>query len=395
MNNKIQNILITIVLFSLIACPSPSEIEPCTIFVKTFGGNSSDMGYSVQQTTEGGYIIIGSTYSFGDGVDNVWLIKTDDSGVEEWNRTLGGLAGSSVQQTVDGGYIITGFTGLEYGPYDVLSIKTDSNGNEEWNRTFSGDSDDVGNCVQQTNDGGYVITGSTSSFGNGLLDIWLIKTNENGDEEWNQVFGGTSSDWGKSVQQTTDGGYIITGYTQSYGNGVRDVWLIKTDENGEEEWNQTFGGTSIDEGYSVQETFDGGYVIIGCTFSNRSGNANVWLIKTNTFGQEEWNKEFGGDSDVEGRSVQQTLDSGYIITGFERIAEDRHVELLLIKTDSNGNEEWSHNYGGADSKIGYSVQETDDGGYIIAGSILPNESGSYDVLLIKTDSEGNTIAVTE
>jgi predicted secreted protein len=355
---------------------------------QTFGGSSSDYGESVQQTTDGGYIITGYTESFGNGGRDVWLIKTDSEGNEEWNQTFGGSndeKGYSVQQTSDGGYIITGYTeSFGNGGADVWLIKTDSNGNEEWNQTFGGSDYDWGQSVQQTDDGGYIITGYTN------YDVWLIKTDSEGNEEWNQTIGGTHFDYGYSVQQTDDGGYIIGGKTYSFGNGGYDVWLIKTDSGGNEQWYQAFGGSEFDIGYSVQQTTDGGYIITGETGSFGNGNYDVWLIKTDSEGNEEWNQTFGGSNDEKGYSVQQTSDGGYIITGYTGSYGNGGQDVWLIKTDSNGNEEWNQTFGGSNHDYGKSVQQTTDGGYIITGGTQSFGNGEYDVWLIKTDSEGNT-----
>jgi hypothetical protein len=243
---------------------------------QTFGGNDTENGHSVKQTIDGGYIITGVTESYGLGGTNVWLIKTDSSGDTTWTKTFGGSEhdeGNSVQQTTDGGYIITGFSQSFWSMNDDFwLIKTDSEGNTEWEENFDGDGDDISYSVQQTSDGGYIITGSTGCWDN--CDVWLIKTDSNGYEEWTRTFGGSNSDIGRSVKETTDGGYIIAGNTASFGNGGYDVWLIKTDSAGNEEWNQTFGESTNDEGYSVQQTSDGDYIITG------SRNMEIWLIKT-------------------------------------------------------------------------------------------------------------------
>jgi hypothetical protein len=362
-------------------------------FSVTFGGPGEDRGYSVQLTSDGGYVVAGSTTSYGAGGADVWLIKTDANGNEAWDRTFGGTGndeGYSVQQTSDGGYIITGYTESHGAGYeDVWLVRTDASGNEVWDRTFGGTDNDWGASVQQTSDGGYIITGTTWHYGGDWGDVWLIKTDASGNEVWNKTFGGTSDDCGESVQQTSDGGYIIVGGTTSNGAGDEDVWLIKTDASGNEVWDRTFGGTGDDLGLSVRQTSEGGYVIVGWTTSYGAIVYDVLLIKTDASGNEVWDKTFGGTGDDEGYSVQQTSDCGYIIAGCTSSYGSGDHDVWLIRTDSSGSRVWDRTFGGTGNDEGFSVQQTSDGGCIVAGY-----TGYYDrtgphVWLIKTDADGN------
>jgi len=360
--------------------------EGATEWNQTFGRTGEDEGYCVEQTSDGGYIITGSITAGPDDYD-VWLIKTYPNGTEEWNQTYGGTdydMGYCVEQTSDGGYIITGFTdSFGAGGFNVWLIKTYPNGTEEWNQTYGGTDLDEGLCVEQTiPDGGYIITGSTNSFsvGGGDDDVWLIKTYPNGTEEWNQTYGRTDDEKGKGVEQTSDGGYIITGWTRSFGDGD-EVWLIKTYPNGTEEWNQTYGRTGNEWGYCVEQTTpDGGYIISGWTNSFGDGS-EVWLIKTNANGDTIWNQTYGGTGSEDGRCVEQTADGGYIITGGTTSFGD--PDVWLLKTDANGNEVWNQTYGRADQDWAWCVEQTSDGGYIITGYTESYGAGDIDVWLIK------------
>jgi len=366
---------------------------------KTFGGSGPDEGYSVQQTSDGGYIIAGATWSSDTGNWDVYLVKTDPNGNSEWEKTFGPSErdfAASVHQTSDGGYIITGDTSsLGTGDADVYLVKTDPNGNSQWQKNFGGTSDDHGLSVQQTSDGGYIIAGYTEVYTMGN-NVYLIKTDPNGNSMWQKTFGWTDSEHGFSVQQTSDGGYIIAGFIWLTFDSQSDVYLIKIDPNGILKWQKTFGANNYDFGRSVQQTTDGGYIIAGYTNSYGAGRDDVYLIKTDPNGNKKWQKTFGGSDVDDGYSVQQTSDGGYIIVGFiggVGTSPIRGGDVYLIKTDSNGNSQWQKTFGDSSyADRGYSVKQTFDGGYIIAGSTASYGAGSNDVYLIKLCSDGTLSA---
>ena len=249
--------------------------------VSSNSGAFQSEGFSVQQTSDGGYIVAGYNAPAQSSItrNDIYVIKTNSSGDTIWSKTYGGTdndEGNSVRQTTDGGYIIAGYTrSFGAGSYDVYVIKTNASGDTLWTRTYGGTGDDYGYSVQQTSDGGYIVAGQTSSFGAGGYDVWVIKTNASGDTLWTRTYGGTGDDYGHSVQQTSDGGYIIGGYTTSFGAGSADVYLIKTDASGDTLWTRTCGGTWDDFGYSVRQTSDKGYIVAGAS------NQDVYLIRTN------------------------------------------------------------------------------------------------------------------
>ena len=309
---------------------------------------------------------------------------------EVWNKTFGGSNldwGWSVQETTDGGFIIGGETvSFGSGGYDAWLIKTDNNGNETWNKTFGGSVKDGARSVQQTIDGGYIIGGYADSYGNPGHDVWLIKTDDEGNQEWDSIFGGLASDAAFSVFQTSDEGYIAVGYVDSYGAGDHDLWLIKTDMYGNEEWNMTYGGSDNDWGSGVVITDDGGYVITGDTRSFGPGGYDVWLIKTDSYGNELWRRIYGDPlSDDTGYSLKKTSDGGYIVSGTKTSFATELTDVWLIKTDDDGYMQWNLTLDGGEDDWSYSVDETIDGGYIITGLTNSFGNGDYDLWLIKVE----------
>ena len=312
---------------------------------RTYGGLGKDLGFFVQQTKDEGYIIVGGKKSFWIiGSYDLWIIKTDAKGNVLWDRTFGGSGedlGFSVQQTNDDGYIIAGYTSFTNGKKAWI-IKIDSQGNKQLDMA-TGRADSEAASIGLTKDGGYIITGYTPSSGSGKEDVWLIKTNSKLHWDWLKTFGGPSRDLGLSVQETEDGGYIIAGLTESFGAGKGDVWLIKTDPKGDREWDRTFGGSNFDSGASVQQTRDGGYIVTGYNTTtidnvgsysrlfNSDNIGRVWLIKTDSEGIELWNETFGGTRNDWGNSVQETRDGGYIITGVTESYGAGKEDVWLIK----------------------------------------------------------------
>jgi hypothetical protein len=276
---------------------------PDTLWTKTFGSSGHNRGYSVQQTVDGGYIITGFTSGGPPRHGELCLIKTDASGDSMWIKKFWPTYGISVQQTFDDGFIIAGQIHI-YNDESYL-IKTDANGDTMWSKKFDGS---TFNSVRQTSDSGYVVAGSKNG------DLFLLKTNGSGDTLWTKIYGGNGHGSGSSVQQTLDEGYIVTGTTHSYGAYSWDVWLLKTDESGDTLWTKTFGGDLDDGGNSVQQTLDGGYIITGFK-DHDSWVGDLWLIKTDDSGDTLWTKTFGDSLDDCGYSVKQTSDSGYVITG--------------------------------------------------------------------------------
>ncbi len=388
---------------------------------KLFGGSHHDAAHSLQQTKDEGYIIAGGSVSNDGDVGNnygehdVWIFKLDMHGNLEWENNYGGSGADfaySIQQTTDGGYIIAsrstsndGDVGNNYGEYDAWIIKLNIEGEIEWEKNYGGSKSDYVYSVQQTEDGGYIIAGNSNSddgdIGNnyGSYDAWIFKLNSDGNLEWENNYGGSDLDHINQVQQTEDGGYILAGWTQSNdGNigdnyGEYDAWIIKLNTSGNLLWEKSYGGSSLDYAHSIQQTTDYGYIVGGWTQSNDGdigdnyGEYDAWVIKLDNEGTLLWEKSYGGSKSDYTYSIQQTEDGGYIAAG-KSASDDGDVndnygqwDVWVFKLDSEGNLEWENNYGGSSLDYAYSVQQTEDGSYIFAGHTASSDgdipSGSY------------------
>ncbi len=369
-----------------------------TLWTRTYGGSDNDVGYSVQQTSDGGYITAGYTQSFGAGYEDFYLVKTDSLGDTVWTRTYGGSDGDyahSVHQTTDGGYIIAGGTySFGAGEADFYLVKTDPLGYTLWTVTEGGSNHDYAHSVQQTTDGGYIVTGATNSFGAGDYDYYVVKTDSLGGTLWSRTYWGSGDDYARSIQQTSDGGYIVAGYTNSFGAGLYDFYLVKTDSIGNTLWTRTYGGSGDDYARSVQQTIDGGYIVAGYTRSFGAGLYDFYLVKTDSLGIPQWTKTYGGDSHDRAYCVQQTTDGGYIVAGHTFSFGAGNSDVYLVKTDANGYTLWTRTYGGIQRDRGYSVVQTTDGGYIAAGATRSFGAGGMDMYLVRVAARPPSVTLT-
>ena len=366
-----------------------AQTPPDTSWIRVFGGSNIDIAHDVEQTGDGGYILTGYTRSYGTASGrNVLLIKTDSNGNLLWVNGYGGNnddEGYEVKQTIDGGYVVCGLTNsFGSGMKDVFLIKTDSLGNLLWTRVFGGSNDDEGYSFVINNDGSFLIAGVTSSFTSGGRDVYLIKTDANGNFQWQKNLGGLGSDGAWEIQKTNDNSFIIAGWTFSSGPGsLGNAMLMKVDSSGNQIWLKAYGGTDVDRGYSVKQTTDGGYILTGYTSSFGNGLDDMSLIKTDNLGNQQWMKTFGGSGRDYGYSVQQTFDGGYAIVGYTLSFGAGSDDVYLVKTDAGGNLQWFKTYGGSASEVAHTIKITNDVGFIICGHTLSSGAGLHDVYLIK------------
>lgn len=363
---------------------------PDTLWMKTYGGVNSDECFEMCQTPDSGFALVGFTNSFGAGDWDVYLLRTDEYGDTLWTHTYGGSTpeyGHCMCVSPDGGFVIGGVQ--HSGDYDIYVFKTDSLGNVLWTKTYGGMMNDMAEGLCRSMDQGYMVTGA-ANVNNYMTSgsLVLLKLDANGDTVWVKTYGGSGYDFGSAICPTNDGGYAICGFTNSFGSGGSDIWLLKTDANGDTLWTKTYGGSGDEEAWAVQQTADGGYILTGYTGSYGAGNWDVYVIRTSSSGDAIWARTFGGPQYDIGMSVIQTFDNAYVVTGTcngnnEWVGGD----LWLLKLNANGDTVWTGSIGGSAEDWGYSVYQTGDGGFAVGGKTWSFGAGQCDVFLVRYGPE--------
>ncbi|MCE3280517.1 MAG: hypothetical protein K0S44_2708 [Bacteroidetes bacterium] len=381
---------ITIILLIIISFSLYSQVVK---FEKVYGGSSYDYGYAVTQTYDKGYVVVGASSSFGSGNMDAVLLKVDSLGVETFHRTYGGINidhAYSVKETSDSGLVIAGYTNsVGFGGYDMFLVRTNKMGDTIWTKTFGGSNWDFAYSAQQTTDGGFIIAGSTYSYGEGNSDMYLVKTNSNGDTTWTKTFGGSNDDEAKSVKQTSDGGYIIAGTTKSYGDLNGDMYIVKTNVSGDTLWTYRFAGSLEDAAYDITET-PSRYLVVGKTKSAASnfGNFQGYTIELSFSGNVLNNFDYGGSAEDGLNAVTYSSGGRFAVLGYTYSyggGAGTNDYYLFIHNPFNGYHPCT--FGGIKMDHAYALQNTADGGYIICGT--SNSYSSFDhIYLVKTDSNG-------
>jgi hypothetical protein len=374
MIKKIVSLMIGVLLTGSIVSTSHSA----PYWTKIYGGDGDEGVKRVRQTTDGGYIFAGWTTSFAAASKDGWLVKLNENGDVTWGKTYGGSYNDvfeDIQQTADDGYIVAGKTQHSSYPLrnDAWILKLDNSGDVTWQKTYGANIHNYAYSIQQTSDGGYVVAGTmdTDPSSNTVYAFWIFKLDYNGDIIWQKTYGGTDDDYAFSIQQTLEGGYIVVGTTTSFGAGDEDVWILKIDPNGDIVWQWTYGGSDRDRAYAIQQTTDSGYVVAGYTKSFGAINGDCWIFKLDSEGTIVWQKTFGESRGDFTDSIQPTSDGGFIVAGVTGINAQtfEYGDALLLKLDSDGNISWYETYDLDIRIISFSIEQTTDSGYIAVGEV--------------------------
>jgi hypothetical protein len=312
-----------------------------------------------------------------------------------WTRLYGGTASEfahAVCPTDDGGYLFCGGTeSFGAGDWDVYLLRTDAGGDTLWTRTYGGVGRDLGAGLAPVPDGGFIVAGETASYGAGDYDIYLLRIDADGDTLWTRTYGGAEHERGSGIIRTTDGRYAVCGRTSSFGAGDHDAYLVLVDVDGDTLATRTYGGAQTDIAFSIRQTSEGGFVLGGVTSSRGAGSYDHWLVKTDAQGDLEWSRPYGGVEMEWCHYAIQAADDGYVLVGSTYSWGSGADDVYLVRTDASGDTTWTRVYGGADSDGGNFVEQTPDGGFLVAGFSGDFSAGWGDAYVLRLDAWGDTL----
>jgi len=363
-------------------------------WIKTYGGSGDDHALKLQQTSDGGYIVAGQTCSLEGSELDLRILKLDPNGTIEWENTYTKFDSNnilSIQQTNNGAYIVAGHS-IPTHPSQLTCfwiLNLDQGGNIDLQGSFRWYFESFIRSIQQTGDGGYVLAGHTRSFDPGGEGCWVLKLSSSGDIEWQRAYGGSSNDRAFFIQQTGDEGYVLAGYTRSFGAGGEDIWILKLSSSGDIEWQRAYGGSSSDRASFIQQTGDGGYVLAGYTRSFGAGEEDVWILKLSSSGDVEWQRTYGGINEDNAFSIYQTAEGGYVVGSNTRSFGAGEGDIWVLKLSFSGDIEWQKTYGANFDENANFVQLLNDGSYVIAGSTSSFGNGREDFCILKLAQDGN------
>ena len=389
MKKSIPAVLVVVVLGVVLARTAAAQD---TLWTRVYGGSANDFIQSVRQTGDGGYIFCGGTESYGAGDWDVYILRTDADGDTLWTRTYGGTdreIATSIDRTSDGGFIIAGETAsFGAGDQDIYLLKVDAGGDTLWARTYGGIDYERASRVIQASDGRYVICGRTSSFGAGDQDVYMVFVDSDGDTLGTRTYGGSQTDIGFALQETSEGGFVLGGVTASSGAGDYDYYLIKTDAEGIVDWEQTYGGSGMEWCHDAIQALDGGYIIVGTTYTWGHGGGDVYIVKTDSSGDTTWTRVYGDVHSDGANSVQQAAGGGFAVVGFSGDWEAGWGDIYMLRTDGLGDTLWTRMY----SRGPWYNRETSgemfidlDGDIIVTGQTETNGTGLYDGYILKIE----------
>ncbi|MEF8832499.1 MAG: hypothetical protein V5A66_03150 [Candidatus Thermoplasmatota archaeon] len=393
MFHKSKGIIVSFIILSIIISiivPGFASAQINDEWKKTYGGAGDERAKSVLYTDDGGLIIAGHSRSFGPGkLSNFHIIKTNKNGFTEWRKTYGGRYDDEAEKIIktdDGGYLIAGSSESFRGraQYDFWMVKIDSKGEKQWDSGFGGNYNEKCYSVLQTEDGGYLLGGSTITYGDRGADYWVVKTDEEGNKSWSETYGGAGDDICRSVIKTEDGNYTLAGYTDSFGDPGQGAYLVKINEDGNEIWNRTAGGTFDDYVYDAMQVDDGGYVYVGSTTSYGAGEESFWMVKTDSQGFEEWNYSTDGDYNEIAYAVDESEADTYVMTGYTSSYGQGGKDLWVVEIDQDGEAVAKQTFGSAGDETAYAIAVSGDDKFALAGSTDSFGAGGEDYWVVQT-----------